>query len=91
MTLAALLLFLTVSAAEPIIPEFGAGNCNAKAVQKLVGKKHSKAIGIRALSLSGARVLRAARSDQAVTQDYRTDRLNFELGKSGRILRITCG
>jgi Peptidase inhibitor I78 family len=85
------ILVLALEASTPHIPEYGAGHCNAKSAQYLVGKRNTKSLSRRALNLTGARVLRASRSDEAVTQDYRTDRLNFEIGPQGRILRVTCG
>ena len=37
------------------------------------------------------RQIRVIRPGQVVTQDYRPERINFEIAPSGAISRITCG
>ena len=40
---------------------------------------------------SGARTVRVIRPGDAVTMDYRQDRLNIELDADGKIVRFNCG
>jgi hypothetical protein len=35
--------------------------------------------------------MRVIYPDTAVTMDYSADRLNFEVDRSGRIIRVSCG
>lgn len=65
------------------------GACNAAAAQPYVGKPASAADQARAAS--GAKAMRLIRPGQAVTMDYRPDRLNVELDASDSIVRIACG
>jgi Peptidase inhibitor I78 family len=56
-----------------------------------VGKSRSKAVGAKALRLSGASTLRWVPKDGMVTMDYREDRLNLHLDSKNRIVRVACG
>lgn len=42
-------------------------------------------------AVSGEKNIRTIRPGDAVTMDYRQDRLNVELGEDGRIKRLRCG
>lgn len=75
-------------ATPPASPAEG-GACNADAAQPFVGKPAASAEQARAAS--GARAARLIRPGQAVTMDYRPDRLNVELDASDIIVRISCG
>ena len=66
-------------------------SCNADAVQDLIGRAPSSEIGADALARSNSRTLRWIRPGDAVTMDYRQDRLNISMGADGRIERINCG
>jgi Peptidase inhibitor I78 family len=83
-------LVLAVAASTPQTHESGAGHCDAKPAQYMVGKRSTKALSRRALIITRARVLRAAPPGVADTDDYRIDRLNFEISPQGRVLRVTC-
>ncbi len=65
--------------------------CNADAVQDLIGRTPSSEVGADALARSNSRTLRWIRPGDAVTMDYREDRLNVSLDAQGRIERINCG
>lgn len=86
----------TTTAAAPEIgkiPERGvtAGyDCNADALQFLVGQKATTATGARALQKSGARTLRWIAPGTAVTADYRQDRLNISYDIQMIIERVNC-
>jgi hypothetical protein len=73
------------------VPVMGAGSCKAEAAQKLVGQARSDALGQEALKLTGAKAIRWIRPGDAVTMDYRMDRLNIDLDAQGRVTRIHCG
>jgi hypothetical protein len=94
--LVALALLATGCASVPAAkaeetPVRGAGSCDAKKAQGLVGKTRSEAVGAKARRLSGAARLRWIPKDSMVTMDYREDRLNLHLDARNRIVRIACG
>jgi hypothetical protein len=67
------------------------GECTASNAQYLVGRQHSEALSKEALKRTGTGVVRLIRPGQAVTMDYRTDRLNIEIDERDKVIRITCG
>ena len=80
-----------VANANEEVPVYGAGNCDAGPTQELIGREASAELGAEALARSGARTIRWIQPGQAVTMDYRTDRLNIELDENNRVTAITCG
>ena len=69
----------------------GSGTCSVQGLGGLVGRPASDALGAEALRLSGARSRRWIRPGDAVTMDYRPDRLNIHLDAQGRAERFECG
>ena len=67
------------------------GACSAESLDNLVGREASSALGADALRRSGARQLRWIRPGDAVTMDYRPDRLNVRLDANGRVESFNCG
>lgn len=65
--------------------------CDAGPVQRWVGREMSATIEAEALSASGADVVRWIRPGEAITMDYQTDRINLEVDRRGRIVRVHCG
>jgi hypothetical protein len=65
--------------------------CDASSAQELVGQAATSELGARALQLTGARTIRWIRPGQAVTMDYRADRLNISIDDRNRVERVTCG
>ena len=65
--------------------------CDASGAQGLIGQPATQTLGARALDLTGARTIRWIRPGDAVTMDYREDRLNIHLDIRGRVERLTCG
>lgn len=65
--------------------------CNADAVQKVIGQEYTDALGEVARTESGSRSLRVMRPGQAMTMDYRIDRLNLELDAGNRVVSARCG
>ncbi len=67
------------------------GACHAEAVQWAVGEDASQDIMGRVWRESQAGLIRPISPGQAVTRDYRRDRVNVELDAGNRILRVYCG
>lgn len=65
--------------------------CNADAVQKVIGQAFTDALGEAARQESGSRSLRVMRPGQAMTMDYRIDRLNLELDAGDKVVSARCG
>ena len=53
--------------------------------------KGSAVLAAEALSYSGARDVRWIRPKQAVTMEFREDRLNITVDKRERVKQLTCG
>lgn len=88
---------LLTSACVTVVPPEGeastppTGTCNAAAAQRLVGQPADNDLGFEAQRLTGARSLRWIRPGDAVTMDYRPDRLNIELDERHLVARFRCG
>ena len=67
------------------------GTCNAEPAQSHVGTPASEANIEAAFKASGAKTMRSIKPGQAVTMDYREDRVNVWQDASGTIERISCG
>ena len=77
-----------------VVPQSGArpsGPCDATGAQSLIGRSATSELASEALSRTGAKALRWIQPGQAVTMDFREDRLNIELDGGNRIVRISCG
>ena len=72
-------------------PDQPAGRCDASGLNDLVGRQGTAALGAEAQRRSGARALRMIRPGDAVTMDYREDRLNIRLDSAGRVESLSCG
>ena len=64
--------------------------CNAGAVQGFIGAPMSPRLQARLRARSGATAVRVVRPGEAVTMDFRRDRLTVELGERGRIRTLRC-
>jgi hypothetical protein len=69
----------------------GRGACDADKAYPLIGEIRSEELGARALTQTGARVLRWITPGTSVTMDLREDRLNIDLDTQGRIVGFRCG
>lgn len=86
------LLGLAACASQPQDDALAAGGtCNAEPAQSFVGKPASEANVQAAFKASGAKGLRSIKPGEAVTMDYREDRVNVYQDASGNIERISCG
>ncbi|MDF2493363.1 I78 family peptidase inhibitor [Sphingomonas sp.] len=67
----------------------GAMMCNANAAERFVGLplKGNEEAAQRA---AGAQVIRAYVTGDALTMDYRSDRLNIETDPNGKIVAVSC-
>ena len=65
--------------------------CDATGLADLTGRPASQELGAEALRRSGARTVRWIRPGDAVTMDYRSDRLNISLDAAGRVEGFNCG
>ena len=72
-------------------PPPGEGGCDATGLNGLTGRPASQELGAEALRRSGARTVRWIRPGDAVTMDYRSDRLNISLDAAGRVEGFNCG
>ncbi len=65
--------------------------CSAEHLDSVIGKPRSEPLGAEALRLSGAKHLRWITPGMMVTMDFRTDRLNLNVGANGKVLSAKCG
>ncbi len=65
--------------------------CDASKAQSLAGQPATADLATRAIRLAGARTVRWIRPGDAVTMDFREDRLNIELDERGRVKALRCG
>ena len=78
-------LMLLAAVQEP------AGVCAARPAEVLVGERYRRGVPSRARKLSGARTVRVIYPGQAVTMDFREDRLNLRVDYRRRITAVRCG
>lgn len=71
--------------AAPVVAQ-----CDAAPVQALVGRP-AAAIADEARRRSGAGIVRRYTTGDALTRDYRIDRLNIESDTAGTVVALTCG
>lgn len=80
---------------EPASPAVSAvvesGRCNADAAQFAVGQPASKALLEQAKTRSGSMLARILGPHDAITMDYRSERLNLNTDDAGKIVRANCG
>ncbi|MDY7117798.1 I78 family peptidase inhibitor [Halomonas sp. SSL-5] len=67
------------------------GECGAERVQDRVGRTYREALGEAIRAESDAASMRVVRPGEAVTLDYRPDRLNVRLDEEDTIAEIVCG
>ena len=69
----------------------GTTPCDTEAVQAMIGQAGTDALFDKARQDAGARTHRVIRPGDAVTMDFREDRLNIDLDAEGRITGFRCG
>jgi len=64
--------------------------CDAVRAEAFIGQ-NGQAVAERARIAAGAKTVRLIAPGQAVTHDYRIDRLNISTGESGLVVGVSCG
>lgn len=77
--------------ATPAFPPAPAGECAAAEFQRHVGAELTPALRAEITARQGDRRVRFIGPGDAVTQDFRPDRLNVTLDERNRIARLGCG
>jgi hypothetical protein len=67
------------------------GACHADPVQWAIGREASQETMARVWRESHAGLIRPIAPGQAVTKEFRVDRVNVELDRDNRIVRVYCG
>ncbi|ARR52379.1 hypothetical protein HY78_02350 [Rhizorhabdus wittichii DC-6] len=83
----------TVSEPGQSVPESNAVPpvaCAPARAEAFVGQ-NGQAVAEQARTAAGARTVRVIAPGQAVTMDYRTDRLNVETDAAGNVVKVYCG
>ena len=65
--------------------------CSITNLGGLVGQQATQRLGTEALRISNARTIRWIRPGDAVTMDYRLDRLNILLDGANAVTSFNCG
>ncbi len=78
-------------AACATVPVEGSGLCRTDGLNDLIGRAATSELGAEAMRRSGAERLRWIRPGDAVTMDYREDRLNVNLDSQNRVESLNCG
>ncbi|MGO4550879.1 I78 family peptidase inhibitor [Lysobacter sp. 2RAF19] len=78
-------------AAATTTPPMLAASCKAGNAQQFVGKTATPEIVEQARVASGATTARVLTPDQAITMEYRGDRLNVRVGADNVIGSVGCG
>lgn len=69
----------------------GDGRCDAAPVSWAVGQKAGEQVMKKVWQQSGAGLIRPIAPGQAVTMDFRQDRINVHLDAGNTITRLDCG
>ncbi len=72
-------------------PPASRATCDAQASQFAVGKSFGPELEREVRAKSGASIVRWLSPGQAVTMDFRAERLSLTLDGRGRVVRAACG
>ena len=75
--------------AGPVVK--GDGRCDATPVSWAVGRKADEEVMKKVWRQSGAGLVRPIAPGQAVTRDFRADRVNVHIDRDNRITAVSCG
>ena len=89
--LAACSSLASLQPAEAGPAKVGDGRCDAAPVAWAVGRKAEQEVMRKVWQQSGAGLIRPIAPDQAVTMDFREDRINVHLDADNTITRLECG
>ncbi len=65
--------------------------CDAYGLGSFVGQQRTPGVENRIKRVSGAKIVRWLEPGSVMTMDFRSDRLNIEIDKRGRITGTRCG
>ena len=65
--------------------------CDATRASWAKGRIADEALVLRIKADTGSKGVRVIKPGQAVTMDYREDRVNIDVDDKGRVLRVRCG
>ncbi|TDK26071.1 hypothetical protein E2F46_05585 [Luteimonas aestuarii] len=97
--IASLALVATLAACTGLQPDAGrpgeaaaqSGACHADPVQWAIGQEATQEAMARVWRESHAGLVRPIAPGQPVTKEFRVDRVNIELDRDNRIVRVYCG
>lgn len=89
--LPALLLGACVSVGADESAVMGEGECRNEPLAQFTGQQATQQLGADILRASGAKLLQWINPGQAVTMDFRSDRVRVSLDATGRIEAARCG
>jgi hypothetical protein len=89
--LAPLAFALVACAPQAPLSGVPAGKCSTARLGDFVGKPVTLGLADQALKRAGATVVRVIGPGQAVTMEYREERLNLHLDANSRVDHFTCG
>lgn len=81
----------TPTPAPATTPAAGNGQCDASAVQSVVGERFSDRAAQGAQSRAGASTLRVLQPGQVMTMEYNPQRLTIVVDESGAVASARCG
>lgn len=73
------------------IEEAGGFLCSAQSTNALLGQKATAELGLQAMNLSGAEILRWVPPRTPITKDYRNNRINIFYDDGLIVTNIYCG
>jgi hypothetical protein len=79
---------VSVAAQEPAVLD---GECRNEPLAQFAGQEASQQLGADILRASGAKALQWINPGQAVTMDFRSERVRVTLDASGRVESARCG
>ena len=74
-----------------VSPPVGAMQCDAGKGQTAVGQTATQPVVDKVIADTGSRTARVVRPGQAVTMDYREDRVNINVDAKNVIVSVACG
>ncbi len=80
-----LIVLPALSFAQPSAP------CREAAASFALGERYSDRLARRARRAAGARVVRKVEPGRVYTMEFRADRLNLDLDRSGTVRAVRCG
>jgi hypothetical protein len=81
-----LIVLPALSFAQPSAP-----TCREAAASFALGERYSDRLARRARRAAGARVVRKVEPGRVYTMEFRADRLNLDLARSGTVRAVRCG